>query len=56
MRLLIVADEVRIAELVQGALARAGFAVDAVGLCAEILIANVRPSMQDGVIRCGPDG
>ena len=35
MRLLIVEDEARIAELVQGALARAGFAVDAVGLCAE---------------------
>ena len=32
MGLLIVEDEARIAELVRGALARVGFAVDAVGL------------------------
>src|SRR5712692_4013526 len=35
MRLLIVEDETRIAELIQGALARVGFAVDAVALCAD---------------------
>ena len=35
MRLLIVEDELRIAELVKGALARVGFAVDVVTLCAD---------------------
>src|SRR5258707_246575 len=36
MRLLIVEDETRIAELIQGALARVGFAVDAAGLCGDV--------------------
>ena len=35
MRLLIIEDEARIAEIVRSALARAGFAVDAVGLYSE---------------------
>jgi CheY-like chemotaxis protein len=44
MRLLVVEDEARIAELVQGALARAGFAVDAVAL----LSINTRPLSRSG--------
>jgi DNA-binding response OmpR family regulator len=35
MRLLILEDEIRIAEILKAALARAGFVVDAVGLCAD---------------------
>jgi len=35
VRLLVVEDEARIAEILKGALARAGFTVDAVGLCAQ---------------------
>jgi len=39
MRLLIVEDEARIAELVKTALARSGFAVDVVSLCADARMA-----------------
>ena len=35
MRLLILEDEIRITEILKAALARAGFVVDAVGLCAD---------------------
>src|SRR5258707_2470169 len=35
MRLLIIEDEVRIAEILRSALSRSGFAVDAVGLAAD---------------------
>src|SRR5262245_10842758 len=56
MRLLIVEDEARIAELVQGALARAGFTVDAVGLCAEARAA-VKVTSYDAIVDLGlPDG
>jgi len=57
MRLLIVEDEARIAELVQGALARAGFAVDAVGLCAEARAALTVTSYDAAIVDLGlPDG
>src|SRR5947209_2249792 len=57
MRLLIVEDEARIAELVQGALARAGFAVDAVGLCAEARAALKVTSYDAAIVDLGlPDG
>ena len=35
MRLLIIEDEARIAEILRSALSRSGFAVDAVGLCGD---------------------
>src|SRR5262250_2099965 len=57
MRLLIVEDEARIAELVQGALARAGFAVDAVGLCVEARAALTVTSYDAAIVDLGlPDG
>src|SRR6516162_7155188 len=57
MRLLIVEDETRITELVQGALARAGFAVDAVGLCAEARAALKVTSYDAAIVDLGlPDG
>jgi len=57
MRLLIVEDEARIAELVQGALARAGFTVDAVGLCAEARAAVKFTSYDAAIVDLGlPDG
>src|SRR5260370_2339123 len=57
MRLLIVEDEARIAELVQRALARAGFAVDAVGLCAEARAALKVTSYDAAIVDLGlPDG
>src|SRR5215472_5077282 len=57
MRLLIVEDETRIAELVQGALARAGFAVDTVGLCAEARAALKVTSYDAAIVDLGlPDG
>ena len=57
MRLLIVEDEARIAELVQGALARAGFAVDTVGLCAEARAALKVTSYDAAIVDLGlPDG
>jgi DNA-binding response OmpR family regulator len=57
MRLLIVEDEARIAELVQGALARAGFAVDAVALCADARAALTVTSYDAAIVDLGlPDG
>jgi CheY-like chemotaxis protein len=57
MRLLIVEDEARIAELVRGALARAGFAVDAVALCAEARAALTVTSYDAAIVDLGlPDG
>src|SRR5713226_7613155 len=57
MRLLIVEDETRIAELVQGALARAGFAVDAVGLFADARAALAVTSYDAAIVDLGlPDG
>jgi DNA-binding response OmpR family regulator len=57
MRLLIVEDEARIAELVRGALARAGFVVDAVGLCAEARTALKATSYDAAIVDLGlPDG
>jgi len=53
MRLLIVEDETRIAELVQGALARAGFAVDTVGLCAEARAALKVASYDAAIVDLG---
>jgi DNA-binding response OmpR family regulator len=57
MRLLIVEDEARIAELVQAALARAGFAIDAVALCADAQAALAVTSYDAAIIDLGlPDG
>src|SRR5215467_11585295 len=57
MRLLIVEDETRIAELVQQALARAGFAVDAVALCADARAALAVTSYDAAIVDLGlPDG
>jgi DNA-binding response OmpR family regulator len=57
MRVLIVEDEARIAELVQGALARAGFAIDGVALCADARAALAVTSYDAAIIDLGlPDG
>jgi DNA-binding response OmpR family regulator len=57
MRLLIVEDEIRIAELVQGALARIGFAVDAVHTCADARAALETTSYDAAIVDLGlPDG
>jgi DNA-binding response OmpR family regulator len=57
MRLLIVEDETRIAELVQGALTRAGFAVDAVHTYADARAALDTTSYDAAIIDLGlPDG
>jgi DNA-binding response OmpR family regulator len=57
MRLLIVEDETRIAELVQGALVRAGFAVDAVHLCADARAALETTAYDAAIVDLGlPDG
>src|SRR5262245_24100626 len=57
MRLLIVEDEIRIAELVRRALARAGFAVDAVGLCADARTALKGTPYDAAIVDLGlPDG
>src|SRR5215470_16515385 len=57
MRLLIVEDETRIAELVQGALVRAGFVVDAVHLCADARAALETTSYDAAIVDLGlPDG
>jgi len=57
MRLLIVEDEMRIAELIQGALARVGFTVDAVGLCADARAALPVASYDAAIVDLGlPDG
>jgi DNA-binding response OmpR family regulator len=57
MRLLIVEDETRIAELIQGALARAGFAVDTVQLCTDARAALETTSYDAAIVDLGlPDG
>jgi DNA-binding response OmpR family regulator len=57
MRLLIVEDETRIAELVKTALARVGFAVDVVSLCADARAALAVTSYDAAIIDLGlPDG
>jgi DNA-binding response OmpR family regulator len=57
MRLLVVEDEIRIAELVKAGLARAGFAVDVVALCADARAALAVTSYDAIVIDLGlPDG
>jgi len=57
MRLLIVEDETRIAELVKAGLARAGFAVDVVGLCADARAALSVSHYDAAVVDLGlPDG
>src|SRR5258708_7083626 len=58
VRLLVVEDEIRIAEILKGALARAGFTVDAVGWLSEwrsggnripILVLTARDAVEDRV-------
>ena len=57
MRLLVVEDETRIAELVQGALTRVGFTVDSVALCSEARAALAVTSYDAAIIDLGlPDG
>src|SRR5262252_3881204 len=57
MRLLVVEDETRIAELIQGALARVGFTVDAVALCADARAALAVTSYDAVIVDLGlPDG
>src|SRR6267378_2035746 len=57
MRLLVVEDETRIAELVKTALARVGFAVDVVSLCADARAALAVTSYDATIIDLGlPDG
>jgi DNA-binding response OmpR family regulator len=57
MRLLIVEDETRIAELAKGALARVGFAVDVVTLCADARAALAVTSYDAAIVDLGlPDG
>ncbi len=57
MRLLVVEDETRIAELVKAGLARAGFAVDVVGLCGDARAALAVTSYDAAVVDLGlPDG
>lgn len=57
MRILIVEDEVRIVEVLKGALVRAGFAVDAVGLCADARAAFEVNPYDAAILDLGlPDG
>jgi len=57
MRLLVVEDETRIAELVRGALMRVGFTVDTVALCSEALAALAVTSYDAAIVDLGlPDG
>src|SRR5215831_15769341 len=57
MRLLVVEDETRIGELIQGALARVGFTVDAVALCADARAALAVTSYDAAIVDLGlPDG
>jgi DNA-binding response OmpR family regulator len=57
MRLLVVEDETWIAELVKAALARAGFAVDVVSLCADAQTALAVTSYDAAIVDLGlPDG
>ena len=57
MRLLIVEDETRIAELAKGALGRVGFAVDVVTLCADARAALAVTPYDAAIVDLGlPDG
>jgi DNA-binding response OmpR family regulator len=57
MRLLIVEDETRIAELIQEALTRAGFAVDTVQLCTDARASLETTSYDAAIVDLGlPDG
>jgi two-component system, OmpR family, response regulator QseB len=57
MRLLIVEDETRIAELVKASLARAGFTVDVMGLCADARAALEVTTYDAAIADLGlPDG
>ncbi len=57
MRLLVVEDEVRIAEILRSALARHGFTVDAVRLCAEARAALAANPYDAAILDLGlPDG
>jgi DNA-binding response OmpR family regulator len=57
MRLLVVEDETRIAEILKGALARAGFTVDAVGLCDQAAAALADTSYDAAILDLAlPDG
>jgi DNA-binding response OmpR family regulator len=57
MRLLVIEDETRIAELVKAGLARAGFTVDVVGLCGDARAAFAVTSYDAAVVDLGlPDG
>ena len=57
MRLLVIEDETRIAELVKAGLARAGFTVDVVGLCGDARAALAVASYDAAVVDLGlPDG
>jgi DNA-binding response OmpR family regulator len=57
VRLLVVEDEARIAEILRGALARAGFAVDAVRLCADARAAIAVNPYDAAILDLGlPDG
>lgn len=57
MRLLIVEDETRIAELIQEALTRVGFAVDTVQLCTDARAALETTSYDAAIVDLGlPDG
>ena len=57
MRLLVVEDEARIAEILRAALARAGFVVDAVAFCADARAALVVTPYDSAILDLGlPDG
>jgi DNA-binding response OmpR family regulator len=57
MRLLVVEDEARIAEIVRAALLRDGFAVDVIGLCADAREALATTSYDAAILDLGlPDG
>jgi DNA-binding response OmpR family regulator len=57
MRLLVIEDETRIAELVKAGLVRAGFTVDVVGLCGDARAALAVTSYDAAVVDLGlPDG
>jgi DNA-binding response OmpR family regulator len=57
MRLLVIEDETRIAELVKAGLGRAGFTVDVVGLCGDARAALAVASYDAAIIDLGlPDG
>ena len=57
MRLLIIEDEARIAEILRSALARAGFAIDAVGLYGDAEAADATTRYDAAILDLGlPDG